>query len=205
MKIFADLKITDTSVESRRSEWNVWPDSCLLLSNRPLFVPDFDKAFFAIPAIAAKIGRIGKNIATRFAHRYVSRTTLALIILPETAIEDYIERHLSPPSSMVCFDSAIVIGDFDEGFEGLPSELGLKLEFHRSGDDGAPISFEKVAQTGKIIDIISDFSVRNTLKNGDIALAPIPGFKQQVREGDVFRGFLTEKGFSKPSIETRFK
>ena len=45
-------------------------DSSLLFTDRPFFLPDFADAFIATPTIIVRMGRLGKCVAPKFAHRY---------------------------------------------------------------------------------------------------------------------------------------
>lgn len=54
-------------------------DSSILPTGRPLFIPDWAAAFTATLSIAARINRLGKCIAPRFAHRYWDSVTACLL------------------------------------------------------------------------------------------------------------------------------
>ena len=45
-------------------------DSSVLYSGRPFFIHDFADRFVAAPSIVVRTGRLGKCIASKFAHRY---------------------------------------------------------------------------------------------------------------------------------------
>lgn len=45
-------------------------DSSILYTGRPFFVPDFAGQFLASPSIVVRMGRLGKCVAPKFAHRY---------------------------------------------------------------------------------------------------------------------------------------
>lgn len=150
--------------------WIYWPDSCWLLSNRPLFVPDFAPEFVAIPAVAAKIGRLGKSIALRFASRYISEFTAAFIILPVRAISEF-EKGKIPTPADICFDNAIVMGDWHKiEPENLDKNLNFQLSVKNSGNEVSSSSLE--ANFKGIFSLISEVSKTNILKMGDVILFP---------------------------------
>ena len=60
MKIFAVMETGD--------RYEI-PDSSLLRSGQPFFIPDFAGEFRAMPSAVVRIGRLGKGIAPRFAVR----------------------------------------------------------------------------------------------------------------------------------------
>ncbi|MDE6010320.1 MAG: hypothetical protein K2F87_02580 [Muribaculaceae bacterium] len=168
MKIYAEFP--STAQEPGRI---VWPDSCWLLSDRPLFVPDFAPIFMAQPMYAAKIGRLGKCVAPRFAARYVTRLTAALVILPADALRR-ISSGIPLPPEDYCFDNAVVIGDWQEG-DALP-DLGIDMLYPAGAEltdvmtlaPGIPRHYPALTEA------IVTLSQRNTLKMGDVILIPMP-------------------------------
>ena len=50
-------------------------DSSIIQPGKPFFVPDFAPQFVMHPAIALRVNRLGKNVASRFAHRYYDIAT----------------------------------------------------------------------------------------------------------------------------------
>ncbi|MCQ2287979.1 MAG: hypothetical protein MJZ74_02670 [Muribaculaceae bacterium] len=57
-------------------------DSTFLRNRQPFFIPDFAPSFAALPVMALRIGRLGKCVAQRFAHRYVDAIAPAFIVMP---------------------------------------------------------------------------------------------------------------------------
>lgn len=57
-------------------------DSTLLHSGQPFFIPDFAPHFAAMPMLMLRVGRLGKCIAPRFAHRYIDAMTASFAIVP---------------------------------------------------------------------------------------------------------------------------
>lgn len=58
------------------------PDSALVAAGRPLFVPELSTRWVGHLYLAARIGRLGKNIPGRFAARYCDALGLALRLVP---------------------------------------------------------------------------------------------------------------------------
>ncbi|MDE5842696.1 MAG: hypothetical protein K2H35_03035 [Muribaculaceae bacterium] len=162
--------------------WTVWPDSCWLLSNRPLFVPDFAPEFIALPALALKIGRLGKTVALRFAHRYISEFTAALLILPRRAAEAWAAGE-NPPAADLCFDNAIVVGDW---MKLNPDYLTDTIKFNIFITDQKQNKSKQMhlyATPAEIYPLICDTSKTNILKMGDLMLLPLSR-EISVEEGD---------------------
>ncbi|MDE6269065.1 MAG: hypothetical protein K2M04_08300, partial [Muribaculaceae bacterium] len=77
----------------------ILPDTAQLLPGHPFFVPDFAPDFFARFAPAYRVSKLGKNIAERFAMRYIDA------VLPSLRIS-------SPdlPSALSGFDCSLALG-----------------------------------------------------------------------------------------------
>ncbi len=54
-------------------------DSSLLKDGKPFFIPDFSsEVHYETEIVASTIDRLGKNIAERFAHRYIMRLRVGI-------------------------------------------------------------------------------------------------------------------------------
>ena len=65
----------------RALDVNVLADSAANRNNRPMFVPDFAREGWVVEVLpAVRIGRLGKFIAPRFAHRYIQDILLTAFL-----------------------------------------------------------------------------------------------------------------------------
>ena len=78
-------------------------DSSLAKSGKPWFLPEFAPEFTYQTHIVIRIGRLGKNIARRFAHRYVDAVTVGATVTACGIADNAIAK---------AFDGAAMIGDF---------------------------------------------------------------------------------------------
>lgn len=190
MKILAYifLKNSDGAPSASTDNFYYWPDSCWLLSNRPLFIPDFDSAFTAIPAMAVRSDRVGKAIPMRYTPRYFGSWAPALIILPQAEVENFF-RGKPIASSRLCFDNAIVLGEWQnlgldieplppaEKIPALASSLfpeSLHLEIS-SSDRAKEAHIDNrniIFHTDLFPEAFSRLSYNNVLKTGDVILIP---------------------------------
>lgn len=97
MKIFAVIhNYGNTSKDSPMGTgdpaWYEMPDSSILRTGNPFFVPDFDTEFLAFPSICYRIGRLGKSIARRFADRYIDSATVAVAVVASNRLRDLREQ-----------------------------------------------------------------------------------------------------------------
>ncbi len=194
MKIYAEFTSLPNPQEPAKA---IWPDSCWLLSDRPLYIPDFASEFVAITALAGKIGRLGKCIASRFAHRYVAQWTVAFIILPKHVF-DCICNEESFDAADLCFDNAVVLGEWNQE----PPEA-LRLAVLRPGRESLYTDFN--SDTAPLYSALVRLSTRNTLKMGDVILAPVIASQSGLEEGLTLSVSDTADSSATPMLSTRFK
>lgn len=194
MKIFAEIPYNEH--ESVRL---IWPDSCWLRSDRPLYIPDFADKFAALPMAAYKAGRLGKNISPRFSRRYLTEHSVALALFPSKCLSD-IKRGVTPEMSNICFDNALVLGNWTkESFESAECRI-----YHPSGNVSEENIREfKMPEETYIAETLASFSKYNTIKMGDILLYPISDSEIQLSEN--IQVTISSPVSDKPLLNTRFK
>ena len=79
------------------------PDSTLLLTERPMFYPDFGGSWHAVIYLAVHINRLGKGVSIKFAPRYYDGVTLALHSIPA-------EKDILPHGILTGMDNSITHG-----------------------------------------------------------------------------------------------
>lgn len=150
--------------------WTILSGATILQGGNPFFIPDFAKRFEARPSLALRICRLGKNIAPRFAHRYVDAVAPCINFIATDLLDSLRESGL-PWTKAVCFDRSAAFGKYiPYDMDSIDSaSVGLRVT---SGDG----SEELLVWEGKDFriparDVISEISRDNTLKNGDVILA----------------------------------
>lgn len=161
--------------------WSIVSPAGILQGGNPYFVPDFADSFEARTAIAIRIGRLGKGIARRFAHRYVESVAPAVLFVADSMLYDLSSKGL-PWSRAISYDRCLALGQFSVvPFEDVPArQVGLRL----LGKDGMPIeeSFRGFLDLD-IASVIERLSRDNTLKTGDIILAGIASSGPKAQPG----------------------
>lgn len=87
------------------------PDTALLKDNRPFFIPDFARPCTYQASTVLRIGRLGKSIAQRFAHRYVDGITVGIAFTADNLWREAVAKGL-PWDVSKGFDNAAVVGRF---------------------------------------------------------------------------------------------
>lgn len=156
------------------------PDSAVIKTNKPFFLPHFATTFTAKPALAIHIDRLGKHIAPRFAHRYCMAVAPAIKV---TASGIDIPQQCEQQSALAHgFDGALLLGDFDA----FDTSEGINGTTVTIGHNGATASSGSLETAG--IDysmLISQLSKYFTLKMGDILLVELSDNGIDLNMGDT--------------------
>ncbi|MGN0213159.1 MAG: fumarylacetoacetate hydrolase family protein [Muribaculaceae bacterium] len=158
-------------------------DSSLLKDGKPFFVPDFAERFGSTPYVVARVSRLGKNIARRFAHRYYDALTVGIAVNAEAMHGNFCG---GVPEALACaFDGAAILGDF-VGME----EIAAAGHISATVDGTMLMECDVAALTGCIDSLIEYVSRYFTLKIGDILYACIIGDKTYMTPESVVSATL---------------
>lgn len=140
------------------------PDSSLLRSGQPFFVPDFADEFRAFPSMVFRLSRLGKGIAPRFATRYYDSVTMGCAVIA-TDLLGQLRSQGRPWCRAVAFDKCCMTGKFIQPDE-MPASWSIQC-----GDCSLTYPVENImAGFG---DILADISRDITVKEGDLILASL--------------------------------
>ena len=163
-------------------------DSSILYTGRPFFIPDFAQRFVATPTIIVRMGRLGKCVAPKFAHRYWDAVTVGIDFTARDTQEK--ARHEGMPWT-ICkgFDGSAAIGTFQPlSLEGKGAGIGFRLDKNgetvQQGD-----SSEMLFSVDEIISYLSRFF---TLRTGDLIYTGTPAGIGAVKPGDHLQGYIGE-------------
>lgn len=148
------------------------PDSAVVKNGNPFFIPDFDSSFEAHPYIAVKICRLGKSIASRFAHRYYEELAPALNISAANLLIRLRQNGL-PWTEATGFDKSLPLGTFLPVKDMRDRQLSLSITDREGNTRCFPLS---IPEEEKIETAIERVSLANSLKMGDLILIPLPPF-----------------------------
>lgn len=170
-----------SSCHVKEPVWSLISPAGILQGGNPYFVPDFASSFRATPAMAVRIGKLGKGIARRFVSRYVDAVAPATVFIAADRLRILRENGL-PWISAISYDRCLAIGRFVQmEYDGIiRSECTLSLE---SEDLSCEVSCSTFCQDPALDMIVESISRDNTLKTGDILLIGISGEGPEVRPG----------------------
>ena len=156
------------------------PETSIVRNNKPFFYPDFSEDVHYEAEIILKIGKLGKNIEERFAHRYFDEIGIGIDFTARDLQQKCKEKG-KPWEIAKAFDGAAPISEF------VPKSNYTNLnDLHFSLDLN-----EKTVQDGTTKDLIFNFDVLIayiskfvTLKIGDLIFTGTPAGVGQVKIGD---------------------
>lgn len=151
----------------------VWPDSALIRSGKPVFIPDYKSGWEVLIGMGVKIDRLGKSITKSFSSRYYNEVTPIAFLLSKRNT-DAITLNIRGIVNEYVADYTVICGNFINK-ETLPSPSIWKME----------ITTKKVLDRKVLEWVCSDFeremssaieyaSRCNTLKTGDLIAVFIP-------------------------------
>lgn len=200
MKILRfERKITDmlpplTEVPGGGVPMGIIADSAVNRNRHPVFIPDFAREDWTVEILPAiQISRLGKFIAPRFAHRYISGLTLCALLRPAVP---------SGETDSLFFDCALTVGDIlPYNSEGT---LTVEVEYAPLKNAAGETSRRELTLAPGTLDageLIARASVYTTLKSGDLIL---PGSLGLTFPTTINRA-LSATINSLPTLSTRIK
>lgn len=164
-------------------------DSCLQKDSRPFFIPDFTNNLQYETEIVLRIGRLGKSIPEKFAHRYYDKITVGIDFTARDLQADCKSKGL-PWEISKSFDQAARIGEFIDP-EPLKKNENLEFWLKINGKNAQTgYSADMIFDQDRIISYLSRFM---TLKTGDLIFTGTPAGVGNVDYGDIITGGIGKK------------
>jgi len=157
--------------------------------NMPFFLPDFSDEIHYETELVVKICKLGKNIQSKFAHRYYKEITVGLDLTARDLQRKLRSKGL-PWEICKGFDQSAVLGEFVplEDFGDINS-LNFHLDINgKTVQIGC--SSDMIFAVDKIIEYTSKFF---TLKTGDLIYTGTPSGIGQLNINDHLEAYLENK------------
>lgn len=165
------------------------PDSAIIKNNKPFFLPDFSSEIHHEVELVLKINRLGKNIASEFAHRYYEKIGIGIDFTARD-LQRSCKKNGRPWEIAKAFDGAAPLGKFISKEK--PGDVG-NIDFKLKIND-------KVVQQGNSKDLIFSFnqliayiSKFFTLKTGDLIFTGTPEGVGPVKRNDQLKAYIKDK------------
>lgn len=165
------------------------PDTALLKNNHPFYYPDFSKNVHYELELVLKIGREGKNIQEKFAHKYYDQIGLGVDFTARDLQQQAKEKGLPWDLAKGFNGSAPIssfkpVGDFSD-LQDINFRLEVNGEQRQVGNTSLMLfSFDY---------IVSYLSRFFTLKKGDLIFTGTPKGVGAVNVEDRLEGFIEDE------------
>jgi len=166
------------------------PDTAILLSKQPFFIPEFTNDVHHEVEVIVKINRLGKHIDKKFAHKYYDEIGLGIDFTARDVQQQCKEKGL-PWEKAKSFDGAAVVSQEFINKAELGDLNNLKFELFKNdilqqeGDTS-----HMLWDIDSIIEYVSQYF---TLKIGDLIFTGTPAGVSQVVSGDTLKGTLADR------------
>lgn len=142
------------------------PDTTVLGTKVPFFVPDFAEYCKAHFYIALRVSRLGRSINRKFASRYYDAVTLAVHFTAHPLLED-LRRSALPWNEACAFDSAVALGRFQM----LGDKTSLSDITGVFSRNGQPVASLQPIHVGEDVDRLVEISSSVQMyRQGDVLL-----------------------------------
>jgi len=166
------------------------PDTALLEDSN-FYYPSFSKDVHYELELVFKIGKVGKNIEAKFAHKYIDSYGLGIDFTARDLQYKLKEKGLPWEKSKAFNGSAFVS-------KMLPFKSSLienTIDFHLNLNENLVQSGNSSLMIWNVFELIEDISKYFTLKTGDYIFTGTPAGVGPVQKGDLLAGYLTNEKF----------
>ena len=164
---YGDSALIDKTVTPR---YDFLPETAQLRNERPLFLPDFANPASVSLYLAVRIGRLGRSISERFAHRYYDAATVIPHFSVPLAPNGQSADSELPFAATQGFDNALPTGRY------LPIDRDqlAACSFSLSVDGQEQLNGLGSALRFDADHLIAHLSHYHTVRNGDLLLLGAP-------------------------------
>ena len=167
-------------------------DSSVLYTGRPFFIHDFAEAFVAAPSIVVRMGRLGKCVAPKFAHRYWDAVTAGF------NVQACRSRDAGLEALDRAFDGAAIVGDWVEQAS-LDDPMHATVSLAVNGEEVSSHCLDDMQQP--LDELMAAVSSRCSIKMGDAIFTGDAGGGYTLAPGDR----LTATIGGKPVLDVKVK
>ena len=162
------------------------PDTALLDANSHFYYPKFSSDVHYELELVFRIGKVGKNIEAKFAHKYIDSYGLGIDFTARDVQSKLKEKGL-PWEKAKAFNGSAFVSSL-QSFDSSILEKPIHFALHKNGDlvqDG-----NSDLMIWNVAELIEDVSRYFTLKTGDYIFTGTPAGVGPVAIGDILTGSL---------------
>lgn len=173
------------------------PDTALLQKNQPFFYPDFSNNIQYETEIVLHINKVGKNISSKFAHKYYNKIGIGIDFTARDLQEEFKSKG-HPWDLAKGFNGSAPVSREFIAKEDVADLNNIHFSLHKNG---------KTVQEGntkdllyKFDEIIAYISKFYLLKIGDLIFTGTPAGVGKVEIGDQLEAYIEDKKMLKVDI-----
>ena len=164
------------------------PETALLKDNSPFYLPDFSSQIEYEAEIVVRISKMGKNMASKFAHRYYDSIALGVDFTARD-LQNQLKASGSPWEICKGFDNSAPISKFIPTQNLNLSDLSFSLSLNGNNVQQGNTS-DMIWSIDEIISFVSRYF---TLKTGDLIFTGTPRGVGKISVGDHIEGYIGEE------------
>ncbi|MCQ2189535.1 MAG: fumarylacetoacetate hydrolase family protein [Paludibacteraceae bacterium] len=162
------------------------PETSLLRENKPFYLPDFSQQIEHEAELVVRIGKMGKNIAPKFADRYIDAITIGVDFTARD-LQAAAKKAGAPWDISKGFDNSAPVGEFVDKSK-FPDLQNVNFSLTKNGNTvQSGNSSEMITPIAEIVALASKYF---TLKTGDLIFTGTPSGVGKVEIGDELKGFI---------------
>ena len=162
------------------------PDTALLDSSQAFYYPSFSNDVHYELELVYRIGKVGKNIEAKFAHKYIDAIGLGIDFTARDVQSRLKEKGL-PWEKAKAFNGSAFVSSMRLISE---ADFSSSIEFELQKNGASVQQGNSELMIWNIEALIADISQYFTLKTGDYIFTGTPAGVGPVAIGDVLSGFL---------------
>lgn len=162
------------------------PDTALLDSSSAFFIPSFSNDVHYELELVFRIGKVGKNIEAKFAHKYIESIGLGIDFTARDLQSKLKEKGL-PWEKAKSFNGSAFVSEFRPIQE---SDFSTPIHFQLQKNGVEVQNGSSDLMIWNIAELIEDISQYFTLKTGDYIFTGTPAGVGPVQIGDTLTGIL---------------
>ncbi len=172
-------------------------DNAILRPGYDFYYPDFSKDIHFEVELFVRFHQMGKNIQSRFAHKYYDKIGLGIDFTARDLQSDLKQKGL-PWEKAKSFDMSAAISPFIAISE-VEEIQDVDFELKKNGESVQKAnSSEMIFKINELIAYVSKYM---TIKKGDILFTGTPSGVGPVQKGDLLEGFILSKRLLNISIK----
>jgi 2-keto-4-pentenoate hydratase/2-oxohepta-3-ene-1,7-dioic acid hydratase in catechol pathway len=162
------------------------PDTALLDSSSAFYIPSFSNDVHYELELVFRIGKVGKNIEAKFAHKYIDSIGLGIDFTARDLQSKLKEKGL-PWEKAKAFNGSAFVSDFRPIQD---SDFSLPIHFQLQKNGVEVQNGSSDLMIWNIAELIEEISQYFTLKTGDYIFTGTPAGVGPVQIGDTLTGIL---------------